>query len=147
MSAPNVIQDRRAALADEMKKLVADAEHWNRTHPDEEPIVIDVDITADVEQARRAAAGLSVYRIQDCERHWVIAASEREALDLLKEACMLDDYATVEEYVEEQTPVIVALGAAETVTLSIEDGPTKETHTAEGWCVIHGKGFLGSTAF
>lgn len=147
VALPKDIQERREALADEMKKLVADAEHWNRTHPNEEPIVIDPDITADVEHARRAAVGLSLYRIEDSEKHWVIADSERDALDQLKAAHMIDDYATIEDYVAAQEPDIAALADTELITLTIEDGPDKETHTAAGWCAINGKGLLGSTAF
>lgn len=38
----------RRALALKMLELCDDAAHWNRTHPDEEPIVVDTDIRKDV---------------------------------------------------------------------------------------------------
>lgn len=33
---------RHDKLAKEIKQVKLDAEHWNRLHPDEEPIVIDM---------------------------------------------------------------------------------------------------------
>lgn len=41
---------RREKLAEELGKLVHDAEHWNRAHPNEEPIIIDPNIAPDVER-------------------------------------------------------------------------------------------------
>lgn len=54
---PPHLEARRAAIAAEVRQMVADAEHWNSTHPNEEPIVVDPDLTKDVEAevARRAA--------------------------------------------------------------------------------------------
>jgi len=89
---------------------------------------------------------LSVYRIEDGEKHWVIAESERDALDQLKAAHMIDDYDTVEAYVAAEEPVIAALADADLLTLEV-DGPEKETHTAAAWCAINGKGLLGSSVF
>ncbi len=46
---------RQKRLADEMAQFQADVEHWNRTHPDEEPIVFSADLTADVKALRGEA--------------------------------------------------------------------------------------------
>ena len=35
--------DRAHALLNEIRQLRLDAEHWNRLHPDEQPIVADPD--------------------------------------------------------------------------------------------------------
>jgi hypothetical protein len=52
------VDARREKIAAEMRQLVADAEHWNRTHPDEEPIIIDPDFGKDVDAAlARARSG------------------------------------------------------------------------------------------
>lgn len=48
------LERRRDRLAGEMRQLQSDVDYWNRTHPDEEPIVIDADLTADVEKRRGA---------------------------------------------------------------------------------------------
>lgn len=40
--------ERLKRIAAELRQLQADAEHWNRLHPDEEPIVIDVNLSGDV---------------------------------------------------------------------------------------------------
>jgi hypothetical protein len=39
---------RRQRIADEMAQMKLDADHWNRLHPNEEPIVVDVDLTVEV---------------------------------------------------------------------------------------------------
>jgi hypothetical protein len=49
------LEARRRAIADEMAAIQADADHWNRTHPDEEPIVIDLNLSAEVEAAVKLA--------------------------------------------------------------------------------------------
>jgi hypothetical protein len=49
------LMKRRLRIADRLAELKADADHWNRTHPDEEPIVIDVDLGPDIEKALRRA--------------------------------------------------------------------------------------------
>lgn len=41
--------NRREQVVDDMVQLTLDAEHWNRIHPDEEPIEIPGDFTDDVE--------------------------------------------------------------------------------------------------
>ncbi|MFA5186312.1 MAG: hypothetical protein WC551_07555 [Patescibacteria group bacterium] len=48
---------RRAVLAKRLQQLKADQDHWNRMHPDEEPISLDFDLTADVEAALAAKRG------------------------------------------------------------------------------------------
>ncbi len=45
------IEARRQAIADEMAAIRADAEHWNRMHPGEEPIAIDLNLGPDVAAA------------------------------------------------------------------------------------------------
>lgn len=90
---------------------------------------------------------LSVYRIEDGEKHWVIAESEREALELLKSAHMIDDYATVDDYTEAEQPRIIALSDAETIKLSSDESGEPEARTASDWCARMGKGLLGSTVF
>ena len=35
-----VLARRKAEIEREWRALVMDAEHWNRTHPDEQPIII-----------------------------------------------------------------------------------------------------------
>lgn len=47
------IRQRRETLARQMAELQDDIAAWNRLHPDEEPIVMSADITADVEAMRR----------------------------------------------------------------------------------------------
>jgi len=44
------VAELREKLAHEMRELVHDAEHWNRTHPNEEPIIIDPNLGPDVER-------------------------------------------------------------------------------------------------
>jgi hypothetical protein len=46
------LQERRQRLADEMVAMQRDIEHWNRLHPNEEPIVMPFDLTADIEALR-----------------------------------------------------------------------------------------------
>lgn len=48
------IQRRRETLARNMAELQDDIYHWNRTHPDEQPIVLSADLTADVKAMRNA---------------------------------------------------------------------------------------------
>jgi len=91
-------------------------------------------------------ADLSVFRIQDGETHWVIASSEREALEILQTQGMFDDYDSIEAYLAEEEPAIIELEDDTTLPMRVEDDGTKETHTAGGWCAIQGKGLLGSTA-
>lgn len=45
---PRDVARRRDRIAEDLRQLVRDAEAWNTLHPDEEPIVIDVDLTPDV---------------------------------------------------------------------------------------------------
>ena len=47
---PRDVARRRDRIVEDLRDLVRDAEAWNRLHPDEEPIVIDVDLTADVSE-------------------------------------------------------------------------------------------------
>lgn len=49
------VKNQREKIADELAQIKADADRWNRMHPDEEPIVIDMDLTADVLAAQDAA--------------------------------------------------------------------------------------------
>jgi hypothetical protein len=46
------LDGRRAQIASEVRKMVAEAERWNRQHPNDEPIVIDVNFEKDVEAAK-----------------------------------------------------------------------------------------------
>ena len=36
---------RRNIIRNELEKIKNDADHWNRTHPNEEPIIIDLNLT------------------------------------------------------------------------------------------------------
>ena len=47
------LANRQLRIAREMRQLKDDADHWNSLHPDEPPIVVDMDLTADV--AKRMA--------------------------------------------------------------------------------------------
>lgn len=40
---------RREQIVDDAVQLTFDAEHWNRIHPSEDPILIDADLTDDVQ--------------------------------------------------------------------------------------------------
>lgn len=44
---------RRERIRARLQEIKADADHWNRLHPDEEPIVVDMDLTADAERMKR----------------------------------------------------------------------------------------------
>lgn len=44
---------RLEILAQEMRQLQDDIDHWNRMHPNEEPIVIDADLSAEVAALRK----------------------------------------------------------------------------------------------
>lgn len=39
---------RRAQIADELFQIVLDAEHWNRLHPAQKPITIDLDLDEEI---------------------------------------------------------------------------------------------------
>lgn len=39
---------RRAKIANQLLAIVSDADYWNRTHPDQKPIEIDIDLTKEV---------------------------------------------------------------------------------------------------
>jgi hypothetical protein len=41
---------RRNAILRELRQMKDDIDHWNETHPDEQPIVIDFDLSKDVER-------------------------------------------------------------------------------------------------
>ena len=51
--AQSQIWYRRMKLANDMVQLQNDIDHWNRLHPDEEPIVMSADLAPDIE-ARKA---------------------------------------------------------------------------------------------
>jgi hypothetical protein len=52
-SCPVSLAERREKIADGLRQLKAEADHWNKTHPNEAPIVVDFDLTKDVEAARQ----------------------------------------------------------------------------------------------
>lgn len=58
------LEARRERLAEELRQMVADAERWNRTHPDEEPIIVDVNLTPDVARLLAAPAGIVLDPVQ-----------------------------------------------------------------------------------
>lgn len=43
---------RRKIILNELKQIQRDADHWNRTHPNEEPIVIDLNLTEEILKKR-----------------------------------------------------------------------------------------------
>lgn len=46
------IKSRKQLWIEEMRQIQRDAEHWNRTHPDEEPIVIEPITEAEIKAFR-----------------------------------------------------------------------------------------------
>lgn len=111
---------------------------------------VDAQFADDLEAALTTAGyvSLGVYRIEDSEKHWVVASTEAEALDLLKDASMIDDYTTVEAYLAEAEAKVVRLPWGEDLLLTTDSGDgAREVRTVGGWCRHHGKGFLGSTVF
>lgn len=48
------IKRRKQELADEWRSLQDDVAHWNRLHPDEEPIVIAPITAEEIEAAKNA---------------------------------------------------------------------------------------------
>ena len=48
----HLLTRRKAEIEREWRALLADAEHWNRTHPEEEPITV-APITAEEVAARK----------------------------------------------------------------------------------------------
>ena len=49
-----LFERRHKALEAELRQIQADADHWNRTHPDEEPIVIEPIAQAEIEAAKES---------------------------------------------------------------------------------------------
>lgn len=41
---------RREQMADDANQMVLDLDHWNRSNPDKEPIIISLDVTPDVRE-------------------------------------------------------------------------------------------------
>jgi hypothetical protein len=48
------LQQRREQMVGDGLQLSFDSDHWNRIHPDEEPIKIELDFTDDVEWRKNA---------------------------------------------------------------------------------------------
>lgn len=67
------LQRRRDRLAREMVQLQNDIDHWNRAHPNEEPIVLEADLTRDIKMLRECTAdrrgGDSCDREKPCAAH------------------------------------------------------------------------------
>lgn len=51
------IKRRQQAWLEEMRQLQNDVDHWNRTHPNEKPIVIEPITKAEIESLRSAGEG------------------------------------------------------------------------------------------
>lgn len=51
------IAQRAKEIEDEFRQICRDAEHWNRTHPDEEPIVVEPITREEIEARARRDAG------------------------------------------------------------------------------------------
>ena len=47
-----LFERRRQRIEQEMRQIQVDAEHWNRNHPDEEPIIIEPVTAAEIERAK-----------------------------------------------------------------------------------------------
>jgi hypothetical protein len=47
------LEQRWQELLSEWQQAKNDCEHWNRTHPDEAPLVFDWDLKAEIERAPR----------------------------------------------------------------------------------------------
>ena len=53
-----VFSRRKAEIEREWQAIVIDAERWNRTHPDEQPIIISPVTTEEIEALQRATPPL-----------------------------------------------------------------------------------------
>mgnify|MGYP000792002200 FL=1 len=52
---------RREQVVGDMLQLTLDLDHWNRVNPNEEPIIIETDVTPDIEE-RLAFSGTVIIR-------------------------------------------------------------------------------------
>lgn len=64
------LEARRERLAEELRQMVADAGHWNRTHPDEEPIIVDVNLEPDVAKLLASGGGSGDPACLGCQKVW-----------------------------------------------------------------------------
>lgn len=72
------LHERRQELARRMAELRADAEHWNRTHPDDEPIVVDMDLGPEVVAALSATITCTGIAASWCPIHGDCTCPEPE---------------------------------------------------------------------
>jgi len=93
---------------------------------------------------------LRVFKVRDSETHYVVALDERDALTVLSEHNMLDDYrGDVDAYRAEERPMIGEV-SGDTVIKFTDDDAVDGGHrsaTADEWVASEGRCFLCSTVY
>lgn len=90
---------------------------------------------------------LKVWRIDDGERHYVIANDVTDAAVVMFEYNMAADYADVSAYLASSEPRIVSMDDIAPLTVRNDDGDPAETLTCAEWVAREGRVYLAGTCF
>lgn len=90
---------------------------------------------------------MKVFRIEDGETHWVIAADKDDAVAVMVEFNMADDYSSAEDYRDGAVNRIEEVPGDKPVTVLTDDGGDSDTRTAASWARDEGRGYLAGSCF
>ena len=87
---------------------------------------------------------VSVWRIEDSALHWVVAASQQDAIDMLVKTWYPDGGLGVEQFVRDDLVSVERLDDDNALTITDDDG-VKVVKLAREWAAENGVGLLCST--
>jgi hypothetical protein len=88
---------------------------------------------------------LHVWKIRDGETHWCVATSLEDAIEVLRENSILDDYDSGAAYLKQEDPTIVQLADDEPLGFVCEG--EREERLCGAWAQELGRNLLASTVW